>query len=74
MNKPVLGITHHGYAEAGMVAELLAAEQVYVEIREAPAGDSLLDPTHYSGAVIFGGAMNANDEHLDGIAAEIRWT
>lgn len=56
-----------------MVAELLAAEQVCVEIRQPLAGDSLLDPDQYSGAVIFGGAMSANDEHLDGIAAEIRW-
>ena len=74
MTKPILGITHHGRAEASLVAALLSRWGVPMEIRQPLVGETLPEPLQCAGAVIFGGAMSTNDLHLDGIATEVAWT
>jgi GMP synthase (glutamine-hydrolysing) len=71
--KPILMITHHDATDVGVVGQLLNHWSVPFQICEPYAGHDIPDPTECAGAVIFGGAMSANDDHTDFIAAEFDW-
>jgi GMP synthase (glutamine-hydrolysing) len=73
MTKPVLCITHHAARDVGRIGAHYRARGVPLLIRQPMSGEALPNPEDCSRAIVFGGAMSANDEHLDGIAQELRW-
>ncbi len=72
MTETVLFVFHRRTSQPGHVGELLA-ERGYAFDRRCPCeGDALPeDLSPYAAVAVFGGAMSANDEHLDGIRAEL---
>lgn len=74
MSKRVLIVVHQAHSTPGRVGELLEARGCEL-VRCCPnVGDALpesLDP--FAAAVVFGGPMSANDDHLPGIRAELDW-
>jgi GMP synthase (glutamine-hydrolysing) len=74
MNPKVLIVVHQEHSTPGRVGEMLEARGYHLERRCPNRGDPLperLEP--YAAAVIFGGPMSANDDHLPGIRAELDW-
>lgn len=73
MNGTVLCIVHHGADDVGLCGPLLEATGHRLDIRQPLVGDALPPPEKVRHALIFGGTMSSNDEHLPGIAAELSW-
>ncbi len=72
--KPVLMLTHMGGRDAGQIAIILADMGYPVETARLNKGDALPeDIENYAGFASFGGAMSANDAHIDFIRDEIAW-
>lgn len=72
--KPVLMLTHMTAQDAGQIAIILGGMGYPVETLRLNKGDPLPeDIENYAGFASFGGAMSANDEHLDFIRDEIAW-
>jgi len=74
MTEKVLIVVHQEHSTPGKVGAFLEARGYALDRRCPNLGDPLpedLDP--YAAAVVFGGPMSANDDHLDGIKAELDW-
>jgi GMP synthase (glutamine-hydrolysing) len=74
MRQTVLLVVHQGTSDTGRLGRKLAARGYGLEVRCPMRGDPL--PERLDGhvaAVVFGGPMSANDEHLPGIRAELDW-
>ena len=74
MTRKVLLIVHQHSSDPGRVARQLLTLGYGLDVRRPSLGDDLpatLDD--HAGAIIFGGPMSANDDHLDFIRAEIDW-
>jgi GMP synthase (glutamine-hydrolysing) len=70
----VLAIVYHGRGDVGTAARLLGAAGYRLDIRCPMQGEALPgDARGYAGAIVFGGAMSAHDDHLDGIRASLAW-
>jgi len=72
MKKPVLILQQLACEPAALLADVLLEEGYKTKsvlVQDAPVPD-LLD--HYSGLIVMGGPMSANDIHLDFIAAELK--
>lgn len=73
MRKPIALILQQETSTPGRVgAHLRDQGHDLVDVRPL-SGDALPDPRGLSGVVVFGGPMGANDDHLDGIRAELAW-
>ncbi len=71
---PFLMIVHQKHSVTGRIGDRLAARGYPLDVRRPILGDPL--PTGldgHAGAVIFGGPMSANDDHLEGLRREIDW-
>jgi GMP synthase (glutamine-hydrolysing) len=74
MTRQVLIIVHQEHSTPGKVGMFLEQRGCRLDRRCPNLGDSLpQDLTAYDAAVVFGGPMSANDDHLDGIRAELGW-
>ena len=74
MTKNVLIVVHQEHSTPGKVGEFLTRRGYVLDRRCPNLGDPLpQDLSGYSAAVVFGGPMSANDDHLDGIKAELDW-
>jgi GMP synthase (glutamine-hydrolysing) len=74
MTGKILLVVHQETSNPGRVARQLRGLGYSLDIRRPSGGDPL--PAHmndHEGAVIFGGPMSANDDHLDFVRAEIDW-
>jgi GMP synthase (glutamine-hydrolysing) len=74
MTRKVLIVVHQEHSTPGKVGDFLERRGCVLDRRCPNLGDPL--PEHlddYAAAVIFGGPMSANDDHLDGIRAELDW-
>ncbi|MFQ5956034.1 MAG: GMP synthase, partial [Kiloniellales bacterium] len=74
MANKILLVVHQETSDTGRVGTKLAARGHGLDVRCPMQGDPL--PEHmegHAGAVVFGGPMSANDEHLPGIRAELEW-
>ena len=74
MRKRVLIVVHQAHSTPGRVGELLEARGAEL-VRCCPnQGDALPQSLDgFAAAVVFGGPMSANDDHLPGIRAELDW-
>ncbi len=74
MAKNILLVVHQETSDTGRVGEKLAARGHGLDVRCPMLGDRLPEPVDgHAGAVIFGGPMSANDDHLPGVRAELDW-
>jgi GMP synthase (glutamine-hydrolysing) len=74
MTGKILLIVHQENSNPGRVARQLRAMGYGLDIRRPSCGDALPSTMDgHEGAVIFGGPMSANDDHLDFVRAEIDW-
>jgi len=74
MHKQILLVVHQETSNPGRVGRQLRARGYTLDIRRPSGGDALPDTMdQHDGAVIFGGPMSANDDHLDFIRHEIDW-
>lgn len=74
MTQTILIIVHQEHSTPGKVGECLERRGYELERRCPNLGDPLPgDLSGYDAAVIFGGPMSANDDHMDGIKAELDW-
>lgn len=74
MQKRVLLIVHQKTSDPGRVGAMLAEAGCALDLRRIALGDKLPeDPAEFDGAVVFGGPMSANDDHLPFIRAELDW-
>lgn len=72
--KTILIILHRSTGDTGKIGKRLQQQGFALDIRCILAGDTLPDPSHYAGVIVFGGIMSANDcQILPGIRAEIDW-
>jgi len=72
--RTILAVLHQEASETGRVGTALLSLGYQLEICRPICGETLprqLDA--YAGVVVFGGPMSANDEHLEGIRAELDW-
>ncbi len=74
MSKRVLIVVHQAHSTPGRVGELLEARGCEL-VRCCPSQGDRLPPSleRFAAAVVFGGPMSANDDHLPGIRAELDW-
>jgi GMP synthase (glutamine-hydrolysing) len=74
MSQRVLIVVHQEHSTPGKVGACLT-ERGYALDRRCPnLGDPLPENLDdYAAAIVFGGPMSANDDHLDGIRAELDW-
>jgi GMP synthase (glutamine-hydrolysing) len=70
---PILCVVHHAPCDVGLVGAHLRRRGASFRIAQPGAGDPLPDPAALAGAVVFGGAMSANDDHDPAIRAELRF-
>jgi GMP synthase (glutamine-hydrolysing) len=69
----VLIVLHQAHSTPGRVGRLLVERGITLDIRRPPLGDVLPDDMRpYSGAVVFGGPMSANDD-FDWLKSETDW-
>lgn len=71
---PILTLVHQATSNPGLVGAILAEMGYRLDIRCLAVGDALppnLD--HHSAAIVFGGPMSANDDHLPFIRQELDW-
>lgn len=74
MSEKVLLIVHQETSDPGRVGAALKARGFELDLRRPVMGDPLPENLDdHEGAVIFGGPMSANDDHLAFIRAEIDW-
>lgn len=74
MTQNVLIVVHQEHSTPGKVGMFLEKRGCTLDRRCPNLGDPL--PTSldaYAAAVVFGGPMSANDDHMDGIRAELDW-
>ena len=72
--KCVLAILHKETSTTGRIGTLLAQHGVQVEHIVPNMGHTLPKALElYSGVIVFGGSMSANDDNLPGIRAELDW-
>ncbi|MEM8951678.1 MAG: glutamine amidotransferase [Pseudomonadota bacterium] len=74
MTQKVLIVVHQEHSTPGKVGAFLERRGYMLDRRCPNLGDPL--PGHlddYAAAVVFGGPMSANDDHMDGIRAELDW-
>jgi len=65
---------HQEHSTPGKVGEFLVHRGYGLDRRCPNMGDPLpSDLSAYEGIIVFGGPMSANDDHLDGIRAELNW-
>jgi GMP synthase (glutamine-hydrolysing) len=70
----ILIILHQATSTPGRVGEMLVARGYQLDRRCPSEGDPLPERLDdYDASVVFGGPQSANDDHLPGIAAELRW-
>ncbi|MEY3297461.1 MAG: hypothetical protein RLZZ597_721 [Cyanobacteriota bacterium] len=71
---PILTLVHQATSNPGLVGMILVEMGYRLDIRCLAVGDMLpstLD--HHSAAIVFGGPMSANDDHLPFIRQELDW-
>jgi GMP synthase (glutamine-hydrolysing) len=74
MAAKILLIVQREASDPGRVGEALAALGYELDVRRPALGDPLpADGAAHAGAVVFGGPMSANDDHLPFIRAELDW-
>ncbi|MEM7042834.1 MAG: glutamine amidotransferase [Pseudomonadota bacterium] len=74
MTEKVLIIVHQEHSTPGKVGTFLTKRGYALDRRCPNLGDPLPDALDdYAAAVVFGGPMSANDDHLNGIRAELDW-
>lgn len=74
MPSKILIVVHQEHSDPGKVGAFLAARGYALDRRCPNLGDPLPDRLgDYAAAVVFGGPMSANDDHLPGIRAELAW-
>jgi GMP synthase (glutamine-hydrolysing) len=74
MSANVLLIVHQQHSDPGRVAAELQRLGYGLDLRRPSCGDALpANLEAHAGAIIFGGPMSANDEHLDFIPREMDW-
>jgi len=74
MSRPVLIVVHQERSTPGRVGELLEARGHTLDRRCPNQGDALPERLdEHAAAIVFGGPMSANDDHLPGIRAELEW-
>ena len=74
MTAKILLIVQRETSDPGRVGEALAALGCELDIRRPAKGDLLpANGDSHAGAVVFGGPMSANDDHLPFIRAELDW-
>lgn len=72
--KKILIVVHQETSTPGLVGHLLQTSGYTLDIRCPAIGHSLPHSLEqYAGAVVFGGPMSANDDHLPFIRAELHW-
>lgn len=72
--KKILIILHRSCGDTGKIGQILAQQGYQLEVCCTLEGDTLPEPSHYAGVIVFGGIMSANDcQVLGGIRAEIDW-
>lgn len=74
MSLPILTVVHQATSNPGLVGAILREMGYRLDIRCLAVGDTL-PPTldDHSAALVFGGPMSANDDHLDFIRQELNW-
>ena len=74
MTPKILIVVHQEHSTPGKVGDFLSKRGYALDRRCPNLGDPLPeDLESYAAAVVFGGPMSANDDHLDGIKAELDW-
>jgi GMP synthase (glutamine-hydrolysing) len=73
MSKPIALILQQDTSTPGRVGRCLAEQGFALREVRPLSGDPLPDPAGLSGVVVYGGPMSANDDHLDGIRAQLAW-
>jgi len=74
MSGKVLIVVHQEHSTPGKIGAFLEKRGYALDRRCPNLGDPLPeDLASYDAAVVFGGPMSANDDHLDGIKAELDW-
>jgi len=70
--RPILLVVHQKHSNPGRVGGMLRARGYALDRRCPLHGDPLPDDlSGHAGVVVFGGPMSANDDHLDGLRAEL---
>lgn len=74
MAEQILIVVHQEHSVPGKIGEFLTKRGYDLDRRCPNLGDPLPDDLDaYAAAIVFGGPMSANDDHLDGIKAELDW-
>jgi GMP synthase (glutamine-hydrolysing) len=74
MCEKILLVVHQAHSDPGRIATELTRLGYDLDLRRPSCGDSLpADLDGHAGAVMFGGPMSANDDHLDFIRTELDW-
>jgi GMP synthase (glutamine-hydrolysing) len=70
----VLIVLHQHHSTPGRIGALLTQRGLALDIRRQSLGDPLpATLADHVGAIVFGGPMSANDDHLDWVRREIDW-
>ena len=70
----VLIVLHQDHSTPGRIGALLAQRGLALDIRRPSLGEPLpATLAEHAGAIVFGGPMSANDDHLDWVRREIDW-
>ena len=70
----VLIVLHQDHSTPGRVGTLLAQRGFALDVRRPSLGEPLPKTlAEHAGAIVFGGPMSANDDHLDWVRREIDW-
>lgn len=70
----ILCIVHQRFSYPGRLGRLFMERGYLLDVRCPQLGQALpKTPDSYVATLMFGGPMSANDEHLPGIATELRW-
>lgn len=74
VSQQILAVVHQATSEAGLIGDLLQQRGYGIDQCCPALGQPLpQDLSAYSGVVVFGGPMSANDDHLDFIRQELTW-
>jgi len=70
----VLIVLHQDHSTPGRIGTLLAQRGYALDIRRPSLGEPLpATLAEHAGAIVFGGPMSANDDHLEWVRREIDW-
>ena len=70
----VLIVLHQDHSTPGRIGTSLAKRGFALDIRRPSLGEPLpATLAEHAGAIVFGGPMSANDDHLDWVRREIDW-